>query len=396
MNSGIINKMEEQNQPNRSPNDPIQLAGNESPLQSKKSFTLVIGIILSLLVLVGGYLLFNQNNTKSKIASIKSFEDCKKAGYPILQSLPEQCGVPGGKMFYGPGATETVAQPSPISDPTASWKTYSNKQHNYSFRYPGAWLDTGNGGDQNFESLISFSGAPSRYGLLLQSSQGTNLSQCFATNLSKADIVDSLDVSIAGSSGKKYLVNTSSQEPLFATIYTAFYQSRCYIFEFEYLSKEERDKSVSTSDIILSTFKFTNPTQNDFKADLKTFSSSKYDFSFKYPSIYIIDEYYDGAEVRGYLLKDQNRNTGLKFMEGDGGFGCGGEPKSDKKITLKLGTQTISVEEICGRYPIRVTNKKGAILNIEHYPYIGDPYNEADKKILESVIGLQYDKIVQQ
>ncbi len=130
----------------------------------------------------------------------------------------------------------------------------------------------------------------------------------------------------------------------------------------------------------------------DETANWKTYSSSKYGFSFKYPSNYTVEENKGNGvtpdEVTGYLLKDENGNTGLKFLEGDGGFGCGG-PKSDKTITLKLGMQTITIEELCGRYPIRVTNKAGAILNIEHYPYEGDPYTETDKKILESVVGLQ-------
>ncbi len=30
---------------------------------------------------------------------ITSFEDCAKAGYPVMESYPRQCTTPGGKFF---------------------------------------------------------------------------------------------------------------------------------------------------------------------------------------------------------------------------------------------------------------------------------------------------------
>lgn len=32
-------------------------------------------------------------------SSIDSFEECAAAGYPIMESYPEQCAVPGGQTF---------------------------------------------------------------------------------------------------------------------------------------------------------------------------------------------------------------------------------------------------------------------------------------------------------
>ena len=32
-------------------------------------------------------------------ATINSFEECVKAGYPIMRSLPARCAVPGGEIF---------------------------------------------------------------------------------------------------------------------------------------------------------------------------------------------------------------------------------------------------------------------------------------------------------
>jgi len=36
---------------------------------------------------------------KSKVEQINSFEECAQAGYPIMESYPEQCRTPDGKSF---------------------------------------------------------------------------------------------------------------------------------------------------------------------------------------------------------------------------------------------------------------------------------------------------------
>lgn len=39
------------------------------------------------------------DNVNNNIEVITSFEDCKKAGYPVMESYPEQCRTPDGKVF---------------------------------------------------------------------------------------------------------------------------------------------------------------------------------------------------------------------------------------------------------------------------------------------------------
>lgn len=54
----------------------------------------VLWILIILLLLVVTVLI------KDKTAkTINSFEECQAAGYPVLESYPEQCAVPGGKNF---------------------------------------------------------------------------------------------------------------------------------------------------------------------------------------------------------------------------------------------------------------------------------------------------------
>lgn len=68
---------------------------------------------------------------------ISSYEDCMKAkGSSVQESNPPTCVTANGLRFKGPAATLT-----PTSDPTANWKTYTNGNYNYQFKYPLDWPD---------------------------------------------------------------------------------------------------------------------------------------------------------------------------------------------------------------------------------------------------------------
>lgn len=57
----------------------------------------IIGII-ALLLFAGVYLIIDFQE-RAKIESISSFEECRDAGYPIMESYPEQCATPDGRVF---------------------------------------------------------------------------------------------------------------------------------------------------------------------------------------------------------------------------------------------------------------------------------------------------------
>ena len=57
---------------------------------------LVVLFIFFLVMIILGFV-FWQNS--QKIASISSFEECANAGYPIMESYPEQCTTPDGRSF---------------------------------------------------------------------------------------------------------------------------------------------------------------------------------------------------------------------------------------------------------------------------------------------------------
>jgi hypothetical protein len=61
---------------------------------------LAIIVVATLLVGLGaGFLIGTGDKPGQNTRSINSFEDCAAAGYPIMESYPEQCAVPGGRSF---------------------------------------------------------------------------------------------------------------------------------------------------------------------------------------------------------------------------------------------------------------------------------------------------------
>lgn len=198
----------------------------------------IVIIILIAILSVGGYLLYSQ------------------------QTRPTP---PPQNPAVTPPAPQATPAPSPTPDETTNWKTYTSTKYNFSFKYPETWIDVGSGGDPTLETSISnegksapLAGTNKHVFLMIQSNQGTKLAQCFATNLSKTDSKSTSDVIMSGYPAKKYSVDSSppAGELAYATIYTTLYQNRCYILEFLSLSKEARNSNMSTSDQILSTFKF--------------------------------------------------------------------------------------------------------------------------------------------
>ncbi len=61
-----------------------------------KKNTKIIAIFIVLLI--AGIVVWKYQQTL-KIQSIDTFEECAQAGYPIMESYPEQCKTPDGKTF---------------------------------------------------------------------------------------------------------------------------------------------------------------------------------------------------------------------------------------------------------------------------------------------------------
>jgi eight-cysteine-cluster-containing protein len=56
-------------------------------------------ILFSLLFIAIIFLVVNNYQKETDVQEISSFQECEEAGYPIMESYPRQCRVPGGELF---------------------------------------------------------------------------------------------------------------------------------------------------------------------------------------------------------------------------------------------------------------------------------------------------------
>lgn len=63
-------------------------------MRSKKALTIVALVVVVALGVIAAVILF-----AARTKPITNFEECAAAGYPILDSYPEQCMTPDGKRF---------------------------------------------------------------------------------------------------------------------------------------------------------------------------------------------------------------------------------------------------------------------------------------------------------
>lgn len=77
----------------------------------KKPYAVTALILFA--ILIAGTLFFFLKKEDS-VSNIKSFEDCAEAGYPILESYPEQCRTPDGRTFVK--LVSQVPSPSPSTN----------------------------------------------------------------------------------------------------------------------------------------------------------------------------------------------------------------------------------------------------------------------------------------
>lgn len=61
--------------------------------------TTLIGIAIALTIIAALLLALSNIAKQQRILSIASFADCKAAGFPVMESYPEQCRTPDGRTF---------------------------------------------------------------------------------------------------------------------------------------------------------------------------------------------------------------------------------------------------------------------------------------------------------
>ena len=119
-----------------------------SPIKPSSDFKKWL-IITGGLVLIGGLCLGawmmnkNEKTVKTSVVGtvkpeINSFDECVSAGYPIMESFPEKCSVPGGETFVNEASAdsmETVGCDEGYSE-------FADEEFGARFCYPEGWGET--------------------------------------------------------------------------------------------------------------------------------------------------------------------------------------------------------------------------------------------------------------
>lgn len=89
---------------------------------------LVVGVVVVVAVGVTGWLVY-----KWRQPTIKSFDQCVKAGYPVQESFPEVCTTPSGQHFSRPMQLQAKLSPEPTPPPSSStsWQAYTTPDGQY-------------------------------------------------------------------------------------------------------------------------------------------------------------------------------------------------------------------------------------------------------------------------
>lgn len=67
------------------------------PIKSRKRFALFVVVVSFIFMAI--VFIFVSLLSQKAVLDITSFQQCADAGYPIQESFPERCSVPGGKTF---------------------------------------------------------------------------------------------------------------------------------------------------------------------------------------------------------------------------------------------------------------------------------------------------------
>lgn len=166
----------------------------------------IIGAFLLVALTIGAIILFSIPTPKH----ITSFDECVTAGYPVLESYPEQCKTKDGQTFTKDLPSPTTLTPKPIPSSTRSptpspkskaqikSKTYSDQY--LSFTYPGNWNPTIQDLEPGATKEIIHLGIPE-----LESDQTVSFFFLSLDQIKPADIIEELDITISGQPGKKWI-----------------------------------------------------------------------------------------------------------------------------------------------------------------------------------------------
>ncbi|MBI5645262.1 hypothetical protein HY970_04185 [Candidatus Kaiserbacteria bacterium] len=73
--------------------------------------TNLIGLLVVVAIVVGLLLALSNISKQQRVIAISTFQECKAAGYPVMESYPEQCITPDGRSFENTEQRSQMDQP---------------------------------------------------------------------------------------------------------------------------------------------------------------------------------------------------------------------------------------------------------------------------------------------
>jgi len=127
--------------------NPAPVSTIKSPSSNKKWLFIFLAILLLSTVGVGAWFLFMKDkpteNKSNQISDITNFKECVAAGYPIMESFPEQCRVPGGQTFVNATKEDVKPKAEEVADTkpkcSANETLFADKSFGAAFCYPAEW-----------------------------------------------------------------------------------------------------------------------------------------------------------------------------------------------------------------------------------------------------------------
>lgn len=68
-------------------------------MKDNKVLYVILALVITGVIVWLGFFLPKENSGQPAVISISSFEECVKAGLPVMESYPRQCKTPDGKTF---------------------------------------------------------------------------------------------------------------------------------------------------------------------------------------------------------------------------------------------------------------------------------------------------------
>ena len=127
--------------------NPAPVSTIKSPSSNKKWLFIFLAFLLLSAVGVGAWFLFMKDkpteNKSNQISEITNFKECVAAGYPIMESFPEQCRVPGGQTFVNATKEDVKPKVEEVADTkpkcSANETLFADKSFGAAFCYPSEW-----------------------------------------------------------------------------------------------------------------------------------------------------------------------------------------------------------------------------------------------------------------